>query len=68
MIESNSELENYRKDAIIAAKDLTYSQDTIYKLERATSINQIVNVMKTARLNLSDHDHNRKNNKQSNEN
>jgi len=65
------ELENYRKDAIEAAIDLTYSQDTIYNLEYATSITQISNIMKQARINSSDRDLGykitRKNNKLSNE-
>ena len=65
------ELENYRKDAITAATELTYSNDVIYKLEKATTINQIGNIMKQARLNSSDYDIDyevtRKNNKVSNE-
>ena len=65
------ELEAYRKDAITAAKELTYSQNTIYSLEHASTINQIGNIMKQARLNSSDYDIDyevtRKNNKVSNE-
>lgn len=65
------ELENYRKDAITAATELTYSNDVIYKLEKATTISQIGNIMKQARLDSSDRDikrnSTRKNNKVSNE-
>lgn len=68
---SNGELENYRKDAITAAIDLTYSEDTIYQLEKAKTINQICSIMKQARLDSSEQDINynstRKNNKVSNE-
>ena len=39
------ELENYRKDALTAAKELTYSQDTLDQIERATSITQIGNAV-----------------------
>lgn len=65
------ELENYRKDAITAAIDLTYSKDVIYQLEKATTVSQIGNIMKQARLDSSDCDIKRnltrKNNKVSNE-
>ena len=48
------ELENYRKDALTAAKELTYSQDTLDQIERATSITQIGNAMVQARHMLFD--------------
>ncbi len=62
------ELENYRKDALTAAKELTYQQDTLDQIERATSITQIGNAMAQARNNLFDRSTTiRKNNKLSNE-
>ena len=62
------ELENYRKDALTAAKELTYSQDTLDQIERATSITQIGNAMAQARHMLFDNSNpTRKNNKVSNE-
>jgi len=51
-----SELEFYRKAAIGAAEDLTYSQDTIYKIKHASTINQISSIMKQARIDSSDRD------------
>ena len=48
------ELEKYRKDALTAAKELTYSQDTLDQIERATSITQIGNAMVQARHMLFD--------------
>ena len=62
------ELENYRKDALTAAKELTYSQDTLDRIEQATSITQIGNAMVQARHMLFDESNStRKNNKVSNE-
>ena len=62
------ELEKYRKNALTAAKELTYSQDTLDQIERATSITQIGNAMVQARHMLFDESNStRKNNKVSNE-
>ena len=62
------ELEKYRKDALTAAKELIYSQDTLDQIERATSITQIGNAMTQARHMLFDESNStRKNNKVSNE-
>lgn len=62
------ELEKYRKNALTAAKELTYSQDTLDQIERATSITQIGNAMFQARHMLFDESNStRKNNKVSNE-
>lgn len=62
------ELEKYRKNALTAAKELTYSQDTLDQIERATSITQIGNAMVQARHMLFDESTStRKNNKVSNE-
>ena len=62
------ELEKYGKDALTAAKELTYSKDTLDQIERATSITQIGNAMVQARHMLFDESNStRKNNKVSNE-
>jgi hypothetical protein len=62
------ELEKYRKNALTAAKELTYSQDTLDQIELATSITQIGNAMVQARHMLFDESNStRKNNKVSNE-
>ena len=62
------ELEKYRKDALTAAKELTYSQDTLDQIERAASITQIGNAMVQARHMLFDESNStRKNYKVSNE-
>lgn len=50
------ELEDYRKEAIEIAKNLTYSEDTICDIEHATTVNQIGNIMAKARMDSSDRD------------
>lgn len=60
----NNKFEAYRKDAIKAAKDLLYLDDTIDRLKNAKTTNQIANIMRDARL----AHFGRNNNKPSNEN
>ena len=45
----SSEVHEYQKDAITAAKDLNYGEKVIYKLKRAKTISEIARIMTTAR-------------------
>jgi hypothetical protein len=45
----SSEVHEYQKDAITAAKDLNYGEEVIYKLEHAKTIGEISRIMTTAR-------------------
>ena len=45
----SSEVREYQKDAITAAKDLNYGEEVIYKLEHAKTIGEISRIMITAR-------------------
>ena len=45
----SSEVREYLKDALTAAKDLNYDEEVIYKLEHAKTIGEISRIMATAR-------------------
>ena len=45
------ELYNYKRKATTAAKDLLYGDDVLAGINKATTVNEIVRIMKKAREN-----------------
>ena len=43
------ELYNYKRKATVAAKDLWYGDDVLVAIDHATTVNEVVRIMKKAR-------------------